>query len=453
MNPKLPEAFLQRMQNLLKDEFNDFLASFEKQSFCGLRVNTLKIDVESFLKIAPYTFTPVPWVKDGFYFDCSERPAKHPYYYAGLFYIQEPSAMAPVSVLDPQPGEKVLDLCAAPGGKSLQIAAKLRGSGLLVANDTSGERVKALIKNLEIWGVRNLLVTNETPERLFKHFPNFFDRILIDAPCSGEGMFRRDEAAAKSWSVYKPEICNMRQKGLLKTAAAMLKPGGYLVYSTCTFSPMENEESISAFLTANPQFTLICPPSYPGFTPGIVDGLENCRRLWPHKLNGEGHFLALLQKQPDNATDYAQETAPKTLEKVPSAQLKPFFNFCSTFLNESFNGNFHLRGEYLYLLNEHAPLLKGLNVKRPGWYLGELKKDRFEPSQAMAMSLKKEDAKLVLDLKSDDPAVISYLKGETLPAPGSDGWYLVCVDGFPLGWGKQAGGVLKNHYPKGWRWL
>ncbi|KGP84407.1 MULTISPECIES: RsmB/NOP family class I SAM-dependent RNA methyltransferase [unclassified Paenibacillus] len=324
MAVQLPSIFAERMKSLLGDEFEQFMKSYEQSPHAGLRVNTLKISLEQFKEIAPFDMRPIPWCGTGFYVPHGVKPGLHPYYHAGLYYIQEPSAMAPVELLDVQPGERVLDLCAAPGGKSTQIAAKLQGKGVLVTNDIHGERTKALAKNVELYGVRNAVVLNESPERIAKAFPHYFDKVLIDAPCSGEGMFRKDEDMVKSWEHHSVEKCVLMQRDILETAARLLAPGGTIVYSTCTFAPEENEAMIAEFLNINPDFVVNNIPDTAGFAPGrpdwvrqmlpetaeetesVLDQTRGTARLWPHLLEGEGHYVAVLQHR---AQSMAEEDA------------------------------------------------------------------------------------------------------------------------------------------------
>jgi len=474
----LPAEFLGRMQKLLGTEYEEFMDSFNLPRFYGLRVNTLKVPVEDFLRMSPFALEPVPWTRDGFYYREGDRPAKHPYYHAGLYYIQEPSAMAPGAFIDARPGERVLDLCAAPGGKSTQVAAGLRGQGVLVANDIHPERVKALVKNLELFGVRNAVVTNETPDRLAQRFAGFFDKILIDAPCSGEGMFRKDEEAARSWGIHSVTTCMVRQREILKEADKMLRTGGTILYSTCTFAPEEDEGMIEEFLAGHPDYELVDLPKEHGIAPGRPEWaggreeLARTARLWPHKLAGEGHFLAMLRKKGEGTGEGAarqdEEIFPitgqrgrtgrgkaggKPLKGKDEPDLQDYYSFVEDSLNITIEGDFIFYGEHLYLKPRPMPDFYGLKVTRPGWYLGMLKKNRFEPSQAMALGLKKTEARRVVDLASDSGDVVRYLKGETLDRCGDKGWTLVCVDGYPLGWAKQVEGALKNYYPKGWRWL
>ncbi|WP_340022659.1 RsmB/NOP family class I SAM-dependent RNA methyltransferase [Paenibacillus sp. FSL K6-1096] len=294
MAAQLPGVFMERMKELLGPEYEQFVETYKQHPYGGIRANTLKITVDELQQRIPFELEPIPWCPSGFYTGEGARPGKHPYYHAGLYYIQEPSAMAPVELLDVQPGDRVLDLCAAPGGKSTQIAAKLQGEGLLVTNDLHPERTKALAKNLELYGVRNGIVLNESPERIAAAFPRFFDRILIDAPCSGEGMFRKDEDMVRQWEPETPDKYAEMQREILQTAATALKPGGTMVYSTCTFAPEEDEELVAGFLASHPQFTLVPVGGTGPFAAGLAP-LTGAARLWPHKVKGEGHFMAVLR--------------------------------------------------------------------------------------------------------------------------------------------------------------
>ncbi len=456
---KLPLEFLQKMKGLLGEaEYNRFMEAYKKPRYCGLRVNTLKIEVEEFLKIAPFELRPIPWTKNGFYYRETESPGRNPYYYAGLYYIQEPSAMYPGIVIDAKPGERILDLCAAPGGKSVQIAAGLKGKGILVANDINSDRVKALVKNIELSGVRNAVVTNEPPEKLAFAFGEYFDKILVDAPCSGEGMFRKDEDAIRSWEKYKCGKCAAIQGDILRSADKMLRPGGILVYSTCTFSPEEDEEIISLFLKQSGEYELADMPKFDGFSNGNPDwgggyeDLAKTARLWPHRLDGEGHFTALLRKKERNGGLTGYKAAP--LKKCKTDIPPEYGSFARDNLDISIEGHFDIKGNNLYCLPEMVPDLSGLRVAKFGWYLGEFVHGKFEPSHSMVISLKKEDIKDILDLKSSSRDILSYLKGETLAAEvEKKGFIGICVDGYTVGWAKHAGGILKNLYPKGWRKL
>lgn len=448
---RLPEKFTAEMKSLLADEWGQFCQAWEEGvPSQGLRVNTLKISPADFLARTGFALEPIPWTTDGFYFGGEERPAKHPYYQAGLYYLQEPSAMSPAACLGVRPGDKVLDLCAAPGGKSTQLAAALQGEGLLVSNDNSAERVKALVWNLEHWGATNAVVTNEEPARLAEVFPAFFDKILVDAPCSGEGMFRKDPRAVRSWSTYNSELCSAMQKDILAQAARMLKPGGRIVYSTCTFSVRENEEVIAHFLAEHPDFVLGDLPLAFGWEAGflVAGETDKTRRLWPHKVKGEGHFLALLEQ-----TRAQQQLQPQGQKDAPKAEAVP--EAVAFFLAENLFaplvGTFRQMGQYVYLVPAELPELSGLKVMRYGWFVGTMDKGRFTPSQALAMGLKSSNVKRRVSFSLSGPEVAKYLKGETLLGEGEKGWTLVCLEEFPLGWAKQTGDYLKNYYPPGWR--
>ena len=427
----LPEAFLQRMQLQLGEEFPAFLQSLERPRAVALRFNPLKGEAPRL----PFVADPVPWEPMGYYYDPQSRPGLHPYHEAGVYYLQEASAMAPVGLLDPRPGEWVLDLCAAPGGKTTQIAGRMAGEGFLLCNEWSPKRAKILSRNIERMGVANALVTNETPQRLAQAYPEMFDRVLIDAPCSGEGMFRKEEAAVTDWSEETVAMCAARQAEILDAGAALVRPGGRLVYSTCTFAPAENEETVANFLQRHPEFFAVDTQAL-WFTPAGTGQF----RLLPHKLLGEGHFAAVLQKSGDEIPDRPAFSGGK----LPG-QWSAFAKELGIRLPA---GKAVLFGQSLYWAPEEMPDLKGIRVLRPGLELGEVKKDRFEPGHALALWLS--DAANVHTLSPDGPDTERYLHGETLPTD-KRGWCLVKVGEFSLGWGKGDGKTLKNHYPKGLR--
>ncbi len=472
---KLPEKFEERMKGMLGEEYDQFAASYEKPRTWGLRVNTLKITPEEFVRIAPFHLKKIPWVENGFYYREEDRPSRHPYYFAGLYYLQEPSAMAPASRLDVRPGERVLDLCAAPGGKSTELGARLRGRGLLVSNDISGPRMKGLLKNIEVFGITNAFLTNEEPERLARRFPEDFDKILVDAPCSGEGMFRKEPAMLEAWTPDKTEACAGMQAKILDEAVKMLRPGGRLLYSTCTFAPTENEGSVGRILARCPELEPEEMPSCGGFAPGAPEwgggcpGLEKSIRLWPHRVNGEGHYMALLRKggiapeiavcdkwqrrKKDHQKRRKQESFNDSL--MDGEQRKLFDDFIFHVDFPFARERLEVRGAMVYMLPE-ADIPRGLSFVRNGLLVGELKKGRFEPSQPLAMALKASQYDFCLNLPADDPRTGQYLRGETLQVTSSEGaggkgWRLVCVDGYPLGWGKLVNGVLRNKYLSGWR--
>ncbi|CRF28681.1 tRNA/rRNA cytosine-C5-methylase [Mycobacterium tuberculosis] len=484
----LPEAFMGKMERLLGAELPDFLASYDKERLFGLRVNSLKLKTHQFRELTKLELEPVPWSETGFYYREGERPGKHPHYHAGLYYIQEPSAMAPAELLDVRPGDRVLDLCAAPGGKTTQLAGKLQGTGVLVANDVHPDRVKALVKNIELSGVKNAVVLNENPDKLEKPFAGYFDKILIDAPCSGEGMFRKEEDMAKAWRPDWPEKYAAMQRTLLRQAARMLRSGGQMVYSTCTFSPEENEAMIAEFLVAHPLFEVEPIQERSGWMPGRPDWLgesggrtaevAGTARLWPHRLAGEGHFVAVLRHRgpavpaESGAGPVAARAAkpPRREGKRPAKEAaadprEALARFAAEQLAAApyDAAGLVFRGEHVYAAPVGLPPLDGVRVIRPGWYLGSASGQRFAPSHALALGLRAEDALRTVSFTADDPLAVRYLKGETLMLAQEDlhtagegvpakGYCLVCVDGFPVGWAKWQDGLLKNEYPPGWRW-
>ncbi|MCD7813193.1 MAG: RsmB/NOP family class I SAM-dependent RNA methyltransferase [Lachnospiraceae bacterium] len=543
----LPQDFLIRMKALLGGEFPSFLDSYGETRRYGLRVNTLKISVEAFRSLAPFHLTPIPWTDNGFFYEKEDAPSRHPFYYAGLYYLQEPSAMTPAQVLPVTPGDRVLDLCAAPGGKATALAAKLAGEGMLVANDISVFRAKALLKNLELFGVRNAFVTNEVPAKLAERYPAFFDKILVDAPCSGEGMFRKDIANAHAWSLDKVRECAKIQKEIAVRAASMLRPGGMMLYSTCTFSPEEDEQVIAYLLEHCPELELLPVPMAEGFEkgrPGLAEedwmtgkagreerfpDLVKCVRLFPHKIPGEGHFLALLGKRAAGepcresgagegdtdkedlfagaAADWEKTGKKKKKDKREKGRLQREHRrmtpasskaadrteneWVASFLREQnqmeYLKSLDMRKERAYYVPEQMRTSEepdGIRFLRNGLYLGEVKKDRFEPSQALAMALRPKDGTAILDFDCTDERILRYLRGETLEvedlltdeqgqeasdqgctetgersgamrkhsgSAAANGWRLVCVNGFPLGWGRLTGSTLKNKYHPGWR--
>lgn len=520
---KLPAAFAARMRESLGTDAEAFFASYETPRAYGLRYNPLKMEREQFGRLVPFALEPVPWAREGYYYKEAERPGRHPFHEMGLYYIQEPSAMCVAHLADPKPGERVLDLCAAPGGKATQLAGRLAGEGLLVCNEPVSGRAKILSQNIERMGIKNAVVLNHTPQELERRFPAFFDKIVVDAPCSGEGMFHREEAALTEWSPENVMRCAARQREILSSAAAMLRPGGVLVYSTCTFAPEENEEMIAWFLEEYPEFhPALIDADALGLSEGAVPGTV---RIYPHRQRGEGHFAAKLQKggvsgmsgcsRPcEQRTDGAGELACVPQNKVAAIQTmvygerngadpaqmtggtwsdieemkhgakddvtemarrkqasrragngkrtgkpdgkKPenpeawqaYEMFAAQVLSRPPQGRREMFGEQLYLLPEEMPGVCGLKVLRPGLHLGTNKKNRFEPSHALALALKAEQVSQCFETKEPE----KYLRGETLVCDASlSGWTLVTYRGFPLGWGKASRGVMKNHYPKGLR--
>ena len=456
---KLSEEYLNRMRDLLgEEEFSAYLKSFDEERLYGLRVNTAKVTPEAFPELVSWDLKPVPWIPNGFYYEGTERPAKDPYYYAGLYYLQEPSAMTPAMLLPVEPGDRVLDLCGAPGGKSTELGIKLAGKGVLISNDISNSRAKALLKNLELWGISNICVTSETPDKLADVFGPWFDKILIDAPCSGEGMFRKDDDMVKSYEERGPEYYSEIQKEITDQAVRMLAPGGLLLYSTCTFSRCEDEEIICHILENHQEMELIRLPLFEGASGGT--GLDGCIRLFPHKIKGEGHFISLLRKNGGGAERTAAGSRDRSRTE-PQGKKGPALpteltDFLALMNREFDDSRIMIKNDSVYYLPENFVPAKELRYLRTGLLLGELKNKRFEPGQALAMTLHAEEFRQSISWKKEDDRVIRYLKGETIsltPEEGPvKGWCLVCVDGYPLGFAKGTGMALKNKYYPGWRW-
>ena len=546
---ELPKAFLQVMQEILKEEYDDFLAGFTGKRYRALRVNPLRADSAAFAEYAPFPLRAVPWVEGGYFYedDLPVSPSRHPYYAAGVYYLQEPSAMTPASRLPVEPGDRVLDLCAAPGGKATSLGAALQGQGLLVANDINRARARALLHNIELFGIPNAFVTSEAPHVLEERFPDYFDKIMVDAPCSGEGMFRKNPAVIEAWMEKGPDYFSRLQKQIILSAAKMLRPGGMMFYSTCTFSPLENEAVISCLLRERPDMELIPMADYEGFSAGLTsfagesfdETCRLCRRIWPHRMEGEGHFLALLRKKEKDGISFmgtasagsrseedskrvgidgrqsVKEPAqaakeqdrmaedrdrrgkkarkkkegrgrkkdaalqnrrpwgglwwedPQLFDREESQNLDRFFPGMTYPMEPE---RIRRKGNRLFYVPSEVPENAGLYFLRNGVFLGEVKKRRFEPAQPLALLLSGDTFRHSLSLPWDDPRLNSYLKGETLELTeeeaariresGNDGkessrekaiWVLLLADGYPLGFGRLAGGILKNKYPAGWR--
>ena len=502
---KLPEEFAARMKDMLGEDYEAFLDSYGRERKSGLRVNVLRSGWESFEESGIFGQEPVPWAPHGFYCDPSLRPGKSPLHEAGVYYLQEPSAMAVAALSGVKPGMRVLDLCAAPGGKSTHLASMMEGEGILLSNEIHPTRARILSQNIERMGIVNAIVTNESPERLAERFPVYFDVVVTDAPCSGEGMFRKEEEAIPNWSPENVRICAERQSGILDCAAQMTAPGGTLVYSTCTFAPEENEQNAARFLMHHPEFELVDLPGELGEESMRACGLARgepryaekpeipeevrqkvggCIRLWPHKLEGEGHFLAVFRKE---GVPFERRAGAGVPVKDKEA-LRLWNQFCGEALTQQ--GSAWLRsqggakpdtglvlfGKELYRVPQSTDL-KGLKVLRAGLHLGTVKKNRFEPSHALAHALAPGDVQCCVETAScreagtffakgekhdvsDTAAACAYLRGESLPITdalgvkdlsGKGGWCLVAVCGFAAGWGKATGNQIKNHYPKGLR--
>lgn len=480
---KLPEAFCTRMKMMLGDEYEAFLSSYDRPNTPSLRLNPLKKNniFLSDIEEMPCVGKRVPWAENGYYYDSESdiRPGKHPYHESGAYYIQEASAMLPASLFPPTEGDKVLDLCAAPGGKSTQLAVSLNGHGLLVSNEIHSQRASILSQNVERMGIRNAVVTCHAPSELVAHFSDFFDKIVVDAPCSGEGMFRKEEQALAMWSQENVDLCADRQKEILESAALMLKPDGYLTYSTCTFAPEENEGVILHFLRNHSEFEVVDPQNEAVIDcisqglidrgePAWVDGgeeyeeqLKKTLRIFPHHADGEGHFAALLHKSADAPTSGTKENKADRKQKreknnakgqqTPENAYKLFAQFISDITDEALDGEACLFGEQLYLCPNELPAPRdGLRTLRHGLHLGTIVGgNRFEPSHALAMALNTAKVKKAFTIDCDSAS--SYLRGNVIPCGDEKGWYVVMHGPFPLGWGKASGGMMKNHYPKGLR--
>lgn len=472
---RLPDDFMRNMRSLLTTEYDDFIASYDKPHISALRCNPAKVCPDALPPLlgeddCDDSKCRVPWENHGFFYndlslnderkqDCINviSPGKSPFHEAGLFYVQEPSAMLPVSLLDvDDSGLKVLDLCAAPGGKTTQIAACMKGNGLLVSNEIIPSRAKILSENVERMGVSNAVVISADPQDICDRFEGFFDRILVDAPCSGEGMFRKHPNAMEEWSLKNVELCAERQTYILDCAARMLTEGGRLVYSTCTFNDSEDEGSVYSFLERHSEFYL--------------DG--DVHRLFPHRDRGEGHFAAVFVKQGGISDVKKPSRLQQPAKGVRRDMYKPFDDFAKEYLTKEglrhifgtddtdkdcgLNGVFVMFGEQLYLAPFKMPDLKGLKVLRPGLHLGLITKGRFEPSHALALYLRREDVKNSYELdfpgrESDVSECYRYLKGESVASADAKGWTLMLVKGYSIGWGKASGNMIKNHYPKGLR--
>ena len=562
---QLPEHFRNRIVRILGDEAGDFFASYDRPARRGLRVNINKITPEMFERIAPFPVSRVPWVGSGFYYTDDVRPARHPYYRAGLYYLQEPSAMTPADRLPVFPGERVLDLCAAPGGKATQLAGRLSGTGteyapgrasaeyvpdreasvsaplcdggLLVANEISTSRARALLRNLELAGTGRCFVTNEHAGNMAAAFPEYFDKILVDAPCSGEGMFHRQPEVAEAWTPERSAYFANLQRSILEEAVRMLRPGGLMMYSTCTFSVEENEGAVAHFLSRHPMMHTIAIEPYEGFAPGLpellrtqdtsvveegdfaredlAEEIRRCVRIWPHKMGGEGHFLALMRKDggadlhdtdrirredsaseteiitgtysygtaKENGQRRAEENGRRRTEENRRGKTKEsrsgkikgnrrgrtggagddaqqvFDRFLEEMGIKLPAGRIDIRKDRIYLVPELPDSVSSLKFIRNGVFLGELKKDRFEPAQPFALlpcaASCREDA--MVNFNADDPRLMTYLEGGTITfdreedRPEKNGWKLVCADGYGIGWARYAAGVLKNKYPVSWR--
>lgn len=438
----LPEAFLERMRSQLGDEYPEFLACYERPAYRGVRLNPLKCSEVTLQESVPFELMPSPFSETSFYADYEGGFGRLPAHHAGMFYSQEPSASSAVTALDPRPGERILDLCAAPGGKATQIAGALMGRGLLWANEPVRQRAGALLSNLERVGAVNAVVSCAYPERLCPELRGFFDRVLVDAPCSGEGMFRRDPRAVEEWSPQGVEACAKRQLAILDQAAVTLREGGVLVYSTCTFSYAENEGVVREFLDRHPEFEQENIPA--GFGRGDMDGGHG-RRVYPMD-GGEGHFVARFRRVGENSCNAGEYR--DMLKGAQADQARELMG--ELFTGEHSSVRLAMARDRIFILPEGLPELSGLGVLRAGVELCEVRRGRLEPSHGVFMIRPGESCRNRLDLPIAGPEVMAFLRGEELDCEGAV-YTAVCVNGVTLGFGKAGGGRLKNRYPKGLR--
>lgn len=448
----LPEGFTKKMKGLMGEDYTAFISSFSDQNHKAIRRNPLKIDMDSFESTIDYLGQKVPWCEESYYIAEDQRPGKDLFYHCGLFYIQEPSASLPVELMDPRPGEVVLDLCAAPGGKTTQIGTKMGNTGFVVANDVNYKRLLSLKRNIQLFGLSNTAVTNEQPLSLKRHFNGFFDKILVDAPCSGEGMFRRDDRTKNKYDGYESNKFTDLQKTILSAAGDMLKPGGSMVYSTCTFSLEENEDIIEWFLDQNHDFRTLPAGNLDKLKDHVsfgFKGLDDAIRIWPHRHKGEGHFAVRLKKgvlgQEKVPVDFTSSNS--YVSKVAREAVMDFSKDIGL-ENDDWLKKLHFERDKVLLYD--SSYIQDFNYIYKGLEVGYFKNERFFPSQALAMWTDLKIKKKTI-ISSKDINARKYLKGESIYLEGENGWTLVTIDGYPVGWGKLLDGLLKNHYLKEWR--
>ncbi len=451
----LPEKFSQRMKQLLSDEYDSFMSALSEKSVRAVRVNETKISVPDFLNATSLKLSPIEYAHDGFIPECTDQIGNSPEHHAGMFYVQDPGAMATVNALDIKPGWHVLDACAAPGGKSSQIASRIGGEGFILSNEYMPKRAKIVVSNAERLGLGNMTVVSYDTALLPDMFNAYFDLVLCDAPCSGEGMFRKYDEALTEWSEDNVRISASRQAEILSNLAPTVRDGGYLLYSTCTYSLEENEMNVSAFLQAHPDYSLI--PVKDALIPftlgGIpVDGLpeaeaRKCRRFYPHIAKGEGQFIALMQRHTEESPKilYKDETKPLTKSEQSIAEA-----FLKENLKELPRGRLVKQGDFALLIPHALPHPKH-SVFMSGVILGEIKGNRLTPHH-MFFSAYGRLFREQENITANDPRIRAYLRGEEIDAQNvRGGWCAVLYEGVPLGGGKTSGGRIKNHYPKGLR--
>lgn len=473
---QLPESFINEMNDFFSRykyvPREGFYESFDKEPLKGIRFSRSKISSpeqeKSLLSDMNEDITPVSWCSGGYYVN-NEPGGKDPLYHAGVYYPQEPSAMLPAQVMAAKPGEIVLDLCAAPGGKACRLGEDMRGQGILVANEISFERSKALLRNIERSGIEGLVILNETPENIADRLPLFFDKILIDAPCSGEGMFRRDKGATKSYMNYGPKVCVPLQESILEAADKCLKEGGSIVYSTCTFCVDEDEGQIASFISRHPEYHVKAHPEIEGVSHAGEDSiLPGSMRIWPHLSEGDGHFCVHLVKGEEKELRSAEEYLIKDVVGIKDKNAEAALSVLDEVMSEEgreelLKGRFVSHGTGLFKMTFDEKIFKGLKVVKTGLYVGDIKplksgKKVFEPSNSIALTLGKDAIRedSFLSLTREDDRLNKYLRGETisiLPGDGlkASGTIIVGIGGFPLGFAKINGQTAKNMYPKAWR--
>ncbi len=447
----LPEQYLENMKILLKEEFNMYIDSLNKPKYNGIRINNQKISDEDFFKLIGKSLKKVPWSTSGYYIDNKEDFSKSPFYSAGLYYIQEPSAMTVGSLIPIQEGDFVLDLCSAPGGKATAIADRLKGTGFLVANDISPSRAKALVKNIEMMGISNCAITCDTHKKLEAVFNDYFDKIVVDAPCSGEGMFKTDTTAIIDWDETTNDKYQEIQLDILNSAKNMLKSGGIISYSTCTFSTKENEIVIDKFLSDNPDFEIIPIDNNKfGFSGGLLVNPKNSSvnlstRIFPHKILGEGHFMCLLKR---NGNPSKRAVEKINIDKKLSEMIKIYKDFEKQYMNITLDGRFIYHEDSLFLVDEAFIDLKKTRTMRSGFLIGDIKNKKFKPSQNLSAILNKNTFKNCINLVENDKNIEKYLKGETIEAICNDGYVLICIESFALGFGVSKNNKIKNKLGK-----
>ncbi len=456
---KLQDKFTDEMKRILQDEYADFLQALNQKPRRSIRFNPLRLNDFDFASSEFSKLEPVSWSELGYYIEDNFEASFHPYYAAGLYYLQEASAMAPVNHMPLKRGMKVLDLCSAPGGKTLQIAHKIGKEGFVLSNDISVSRQRATLRNIEKFGLKNVFVSAESPEKIAKNFPHYFDAVLVDAPCSGEGMFAKDKRTLDKWTEDANDIYAKKQLDILQTIKPVLKNGGFLMYSTCTFSDKENENIINQFLKTDYLFNIVAIQN--DLLSDALPSLKGAKRIMPHKQDGLGHFMALLQYvEHDYPVDCAENSktakASKDLKKAKDIFLdfagELGINLSSVLGKENYktSGRFQLYSEKLYFITELNIPDKSFRILRNGLLLGEVKHDKFIPSQALAMAISSQEITKKIVLNVTDDNIKKYLRGEGLAIIADKGYILLYVDNLPLGWVLSDGKKLKNKLKRDW---